>query len=225
MLFIPLLSYCRRAWAVCIRRGEVLDAGMSVTIPFGNLVQTEERWRSYLKGVCAGDQGSFSLLYDETSSVLFGLALRILEDAAAAEDVMLNVYQEVWRSASDCPSKRGTVLGWLTALTRSRAIERLRRAPASNARGKSDAEFAGILEVNDRNSLFGDERKRMRHALAALASEEREAIELTFFRGLSDRELADTLGVPLNTIKTRVSGGMRKLREMLASTTPAESTD
>src|SRR5258706_12897036 len=96
--------------------------------PPSRSTQNEVRWRSYLDGIREGRSESLGQLYDETSSMMLGLAVRVLRDPADAEEVVLDVYQQVWRSASTFDPSRGTVLGWLTMVTRSRAIDRLRSA-------------------------------------------------------------------------------------------------
>src|ERR1039457_1449422 len=89
--------------------------------------QNEERWRAYLDGIRSGNSESLARLYDETSGILYGLALRVLNDPADAEEVVLDVYQHVWKSTHTFDASRGSVWGWLTMMTRSRAIDKLRR--------------------------------------------------------------------------------------------------
>jgi len=149
---------------------------------------------------------------------MLGLAVRVLRDPADAEEVVLDVYQQVWRSASAFEPSRGTVLGWLIMVTRSRAIDRLRSAGARRARETSIEEKVDLpsdLPAPESQSIFAQERRLIRRALEELERDQREAIELAFFRGLTHVEVAEALGAPLGTIKTRIRSGMRKLREAL----------
>ena len=182
------------------------------------LAQSEERWRLYLEGIRAGQPESLALLYDETSSLLFGLAVRVLSDPADAEEIVSDVYQQVWRTAQGFDPTRGSVLAWLTMLTRSRSIDRLRSAGSRRSKETSfdaNIDFPSSSPAPESQSIFAQERKLVRQALDTLVPEQREAIELAFFRGLTHVEVAEALGTPLGTIKTRIRGGMIKLREAL----------
>jgi len=192
-----------------------------VASPFSKVAEKEERWRGYLDGIRAGNPDSLAKLYDETSSLLYGLALRVLNDAPDAEEVVLDVYQQVWRSTHTFDPGRGTVWGWLTVLTRSRAIDRLRSMGSRRAREfplEAGFETRSSAPAPEVESIFAEERKLVRRALGMLAPEQREAIELAFFRGLTHVEVAEDMGAPLGTIKTRIRMGMRKMREVLAPT-------
>jgi len=192
-----------------------------VASPFSKVAEKEERWRGYLDGIRAGNPDSLAKLYDETSSLLYGLALRVLNDAPDAEEVVLDVYQQVWRSTHTFDPGRGTVWGWLTVLTRSRAIDRLRSMGSRRAREfplEAGFETRSSAPAPEVESIFAEERKLVRRALGMLAPEQREAIELAFFRGLTHVEVAEAMGAPLGTIKTRIRMGMRKMREVLAPT-------
>jgi len=187
---------------------------------FGKTPEKELRWRLYLDRVRGGSSEALAQLYDETSSLLYGLALRILTDPADAEEVVLDVYQQVWKSPQNFDSSRGTVWGWLTILTRSRAIDRLRTRAPRRARElpiEAGCETHDRAPVPEAETIFAEERKLIRQALEQLAPEQREAIELAFFRGLTHVEVAEAMGAPLGTIKTRIRIGMRKMREALES--------
>jgi RNA polymerase sigma-70 factor (ECF subfamily) len=188
-------------------------------LPLPKVAQNEERWRAHLDGIRLGNSESLARLYDETCGILYGLALRVLNDPADAEEVILDVYQQVWKSTHTFDASRGSVWGWLTVLTRSRAIDKLRRRGARRTRElplESGWEAPCVSPMPDSESIFAQERKLVRQALGTLAPEQREAIELAFFRGLTHVEVADALNTPLGTIKTRIRIGMRKLREELA---------
>ena len=185
---------------------------------FANFVHHDTRLYGDIERIGPGDADSLARLYDETSGTLYGLALRVLNSPEDAEEVVLDVYQRVWDSARTFDRTRGSVLGWLTAMTRNRAIDRLRsRNTRAFERPLDPAyELAGTGPAPESQSIFRQERMRIRKALGMLAPEQRQAIELAFFRGLSHSEVAETLGAPLGTIKTRIRAGMRKLRQSLA---------
>src|ERR1051326_1848322 len=191
----------------------------TVSSPFGKVAEKEERWRGYLDRIRAGNSEALAQLYDETSILLYGLALRVLNDPSDAEEVVLDVYQQVWRSTHTFDPKRGTVWGWLTVLTRSRSIDRLRSMGSRRARElpiEEGFETRSTTPLPEVESIFAEERKLVRVALGTLAPEQREAIELAFFRGLTHVEVAEAMGAPLGTIKTRIRIGMRKMRDVLA---------
>jgi len=175
-------------------------------------------WKHYIDRCAAGDQSAMAQLYDESSSLVYSVALRMLGDAADAEEVTLDVYTQVWRTAATYDPNRGKATAWLVTLARSRAIDRLR------SRGGRDRRELPILQSEEMRSdsaspeLMTDTAQRRRHIIAALATlsrEQREAIELAFFSGLTHCELAERLGQPLGTVKTRIRLGMMKLREQL----------
>ena len=189
------------------------------------MAESENRWRTYIGGIRAKDSHALSQLYDETSGILYSFALRMLNDPSDAEEVVLDVYQQVWKSSESFDSARGSVLAWLTVLTRSRSIDRLRRAGPRRARETSIEQVWEAPSPGpepEAQSMFQQERRLVRRALEELAPEQREAIELAFFRGLTHVEVAEALGTPLGTIKTRIRVGMRKLRDTLAPLASAE---
>ena len=186
---------------------------------FSKVTRNDERWRGCLDRIRAGDAEALAQLYDETSSLLYGLALRVLNDPADAEEVVLDVYQQVWKSIHTFDATRGTVSAWLTMLTRSRAIDRLRSMDTRRSRElpiENGWEADSVSVPPEAESIFAEERRLVRGALATLAPEQREAIELAFFRGLTHVEVAEAVGAPLGTIKTRIRIGMRRMRDMLA---------
>jgi RNA polymerase sigma-70 factor, ECF subfamily len=177
-----------------------------------------DRCREHMVGIAAGSQDALTLLYDETSGLLFALALRLLDSRADAEEVVLDVYKQIWRSAGSFDASRGNVVGWLTLLTRSRAIDRLRQAKSRRAWElpfENMSEPQGSTPAPEAQLMFHEEGKLVRRALGELVPEQREAIELAFFRGLTHAEVAEKLGVPLGTIKTRIRTGMQRLRKSL----------
>jgi RNA polymerase sigma-70 factor (ECF subfamily) len=174
---------------------------------------------SLVEQVAAGDQAALATLYDTTNRLVYGLILRVLGDTSSAEEVLLDVYTQVWRQAASYDAGRGTPLAWLTTIARSRAIDRLRSGWQDQQR-KESLETLGDAPAdaaNPEETTVASERQRLvRAALAALSPEQREVIELAYYSGLSHSEIAEKLNQPLGTVKTRTRLGMMKLREALA---------
>jgi RNA polymerase sigma-70 factor (ECF subfamily) len=173
---------------------------------------------SLVQRVATGDQAALAALYDTTNRLVYGLVLRVLGDPSSAEEVLLDVYTQVWRQAASYDTNRGAPLAWLTTIARSRAIDRLRsgwqdqqRKEPLDALGDTPA---GAASPED--ATVASERQRfVRAALNSLAPEQREVIELAYYSGLSHSEIAAKLNQPLGTVKTRTRLGMMKLREAL----------
>ena len=165
----------------------------------------------------AGDQHAVSELYDATSRMVYGLVLRILYDEAAAEEVMLDVYMQVWRQAAAYDAGRGAPLAWLATIARSRAIDRLRagRQEWQRARSLETVSQLSTGESLEEAAYVAELREVVRGALGTLSDEQREALELAYYGGLSHSEIAERLGQPLGTVKTRIRLGMMKLRALL----------
>ena len=172
--------------------------------------------------MAAGDQEALSCLYDRHRSVIFTLALRILNDRAEAEEVLTDVFLQAWRGAGGFDRERGSVHGWLITFCRSRAIDRIR------ARGRRVATTTHTQETIDRVSSSGARggeaersldtvirRKRITEALAGLSPGQRGALELAYYEGFSHSEIAAKLGEPLGTVKTWIRQGLLTLRENL----------
>lgn len=191
-----------------------------------NPLTQHEDWIGLIRSTAAGDESSVAALYDATSPQVFGLVLRILGDRAAAEEVMLDVYTQVWRQAASYDAARGTPLGWLLTIARTRAIDRLRssRRMEEGRQPIEAAEAARSTLASPEEATAAAERDRMvRDALASLGTEQRQIIELVFFSGLSHTEIAAATGLPLGTVKTRARLGMVKLAEMLRPLWNAEA--
>ena len=170
---------------------------------------------------CArGDQVALARLYDATAAQVNGLAQRILADRELAEEITGDVYLQVWRSAASYDPQRGNPLAWLLTIARSRAIDRL-RAIAGDRKQTAPFELGlktASAEPNpEETSNLAQRGRFVRAALERLSHEQREAIELAFFGGLSHLEIASTLGAPLGTVKTRIRLGMGRLRETLTA--------
>lgn len=170
-----------------------------------------------------GDQQAVASLYDRYGPVLYAVAYRVVGQRADAEDVVIEVFAQAWREAQRFEPGRGSVAGWLTMMARSRALDLVRararreRITASAAADpREGAPGMGNWRVNPSESYdHGERRRRVQVALEALSPPQRQAIELAYFEGLSQSEIAQRLDEPLGTIKTRVRLGMGKLRESL----------
>ena len=178
----------------------------------------DQDWASLIKRVADGDQSALTLLYDSTSRLVFGLVLRVVTDRATAEEVLLDVYTQVWRQASTYDSKRGAPLAWMMTIARTRGIDRLRSGKHEHQYKESlDAigEVAATTASPEADTVSSERRQLVRTALDSLSVEQREVIELAYYSGLSHSEIALQLGQPLGTVKTRTRLGMMKLRDML----------
>jgi RNA polymerase sigma-70 factor (ECF subfamily) len=173
---------------------------------------------SLIGKVADGDQSALSALLDATSRLVFGLALRILGDRSTAEEVMLDVFTQVWRQADSYDRKRGAPLAWILTIARSRAIDRLRSSKNDQLNSEpveTLSDLRASVPSPEENTALSERKKLVRIALSTLAAEQREVIELAYYSGLSHSEIALKLGQPLGTVKTRVRLGMIKLRESL----------
>ena len=174
--------------------------------------------RRLITNLAAGDESALAELYDRSCRVAFGLVLRVVGDPAVAEEVTLDVYTQVWRQARTYDSSRGTPLAWLLTIARTRAIDRLRSGRQERQRSEpldSADTFKASSGDPEESSLLSEQQRIVRAALAELSPDQREVIELAYYQGLSQTEIASQLGQPLGTVKTRTRLGLMKLRETL----------
>jgi len=166
----------------------------------------------------AGNSLAFGAAYDTYAPVLYGLLLRILRDASDAQEILQETFLAAWNDARKFDSSRGSELAWLITMGRSRAIDRLRARQR-----RDDREERAAREISTATSdvedpvAFSEIRMAVRSALQELPDAQRSALELAYFDGLSQTEIASKLGEPLGTVKTRTSLAMKKLRERLAA--------
>ena len=178
----------------------------------------EQEWGLLIAQIARGDQAAIATLYDRTSPQVYGLVLKILDNREVAEEVTLDVYTQVWRQAHSYDETRGTPGAWLMTLARTRAIDRYRAGAAERGRIESldTVEFFASDGETPEQDLAGQERRRyVQQAMALLTAEQRKAIVLAYFYGLSQSEIAEKLNLPLGTVKTRMRLGMMKLRDAL----------
>jgi len=178
-----------------------------------------------IASAASGDERAIGSLYDRYGGVLYAVAYRIVGQRADAEEVVIEAFAQIWREAPRFDPSRGSVAGWLTMIARSRALDmvrararrdRITATAAADRPGDSPGmsgwrpDAGGALDDSER-------RTQVRAALELLSPPQRQAIELAYFDGLSQSEIAERLHEPLGTIKTRVRLGMQKLRESLRS--------
>ena len=169
----------------------------------------------------ARDQAALGSIYDCYANVVYALALRITGQPADAKEVVVDTFWQVWRQADRYESARGSLGAWIMTIARSRALDRRRamqRFPLAQSDDWAQTEAAqrNSMQDNPEHKVWVTEQStRVRKALAALSTTQREAIELAYYHGLSHTEIATRLGEPLGTVKTRIRLGLMKLREQL----------
>jgi RNA polymerase sigma-70 factor (ECF subfamily) len=165
-------------------------------------------------GLKTGDQGAMAQLYDRYSSVVYAIALRVLGDTGAAEDVLQEVFLQLWRNPSAFDAARGNLGSWLAVVTRNRAIDSLRKR-----RPETDIENVVLSVAPD---LAGEADRaraaeKVRGVMGAMAPAQRSALEMAYWEGMSHSEIADKTGEPLGTVKTRIRAGLIALRKAFQS--------
>lgn len=173
-----------------------------------------------LAGICAGQDAALDEFYERTSPLVFSLLQRLLHNAQAAEEVCMEVFEQVWRKAHQFDPGRGRAASWLMTMTRSRALDELRRrrTRGANALPLSAEPLAATGEPEPLARLAdASETRHLQRALERLPDSQRLAVELAFLHGLSHTQIAKRLGEPLGTIKTRVRLGLAALRPLLQS--------
>jgi RNA polymerase sigma-70 factor, ECF subfamily len=193
--------------------GDVLYAKSEAPVP-------EQDWATLVQLIAAGNQYALHALYERAHRPVFTLIMRITANRESAEELTIDVFHDVWRRASRYDAANGTVLGWIMNQARSRAIDRLRfesrkkRSDGGDVQSLAEVEVAAdpcdVLELRA-------QAEALRAALTALTPDERQAIEMTFFAGLTHAEAAARLNQPLGTVKTRIRSGLHKLRRALTA--------
>jgi RNA polymerase sigma-70 factor (ECF subfamily) len=161
----------------------------------------------------SGDQSAMATLYDRYSSVVYSVALRVLGDTGAAEDILQDVFMQLWRKPGAFDASRGNLGAWLAVITRNRSIDLLRKR-----RPEGDFENV-VLSVEPDLATEADRSRaaeKVRAVLAAMPDTQRKALELAYFEGLTHTEIAAKTGEPLGTIKTRIRAGLLALRKAFA---------
>ena len=172
--------------------------------------------------MAAGDEAALGALYDRWSPLVHSVVLRVVGDADDAEELVEETFWQAWRQAGRYDASRGGISGWLVVIARSRALDRVRlrgwqRAGAAASMDDTDTpepviDVAGPLDAAE----LDETRRLVRAALERLPAEQRETVEMAYFRGMSQSEIAAATGQPLGTVKTRARLALQKLREALS---------
>ena len=167
-----------------------------------------------LSRVRSGDQGAMAALFDRYSGVLYSVALRVLKDPGQAEDIMQDIFIQVWRKPDSFASGRGSLGGWLAVVARNRAIDLLRkRRPSDSVEDVVLASKTDTASEAERNVLM----EKVRVVMAELPPDQKTSVELAYFDGMSHTEIAEKTGEPLGTVKTRIRLAMMTLRKALGT--------
>ena len=161
----------------------------------------------------AGDQQAMSELYDRYGKVVYAVALRVLQDAAGAEDVLQDVFLQLWRNPDAFDASRGSLAAWLAVISRHRSTDRLRkRRPETDIENCVIASSPELRDETERALVI----EKIRVVLAEMNPDQRKVLELAFFEGLTHTEIAAKTGEPLGTVKTRIRSGLQLLRAKFA---------
>src|SRR5947199_6617461 len=172
-------------------------------------------------GIQSGDADALSELYDRYNGVVKALILRIIHDETGADDLLQEVFMEIWNRAKSFSAQKGKPLGWMATLTRRRAIDALRKKQAyARAEERLQAEperqpLAWVENATEKDIEAGDTRVLMAKVINSLLEAQQQVIELAFFQGMSQREIAFHTNIPLGTVKTRLELGLKKIYDGL----------
>jgi RNA polymerase sigma-70 factor, ECF subfamily len=165
---------------------------------------------SLLGLVQSGDEQAMASLLDRYSKLVYSVALRVLRDPTSAEDVLQEVFMQIWRNPDSFTTARGNLGGWLAIVSRNRSIDALRRKrPTTNVDDIALASPYNLADEAERNSLM----ERARTVIHQLPREQRKTLEMAFFDGLTHSEIAEMTGDPLGTVKTRIRSALLTLRK------------
>lgn len=202
-----------------------LDWFVKMTSPSGTDPSGERTLANaqLLRRMSGGDKDALAELYDQLSKPLYATARHILNDAAEAQDVVHDVFITLWENAATFDSSRGSAFSWAVTLTRNRSIDRLRtRSNRARLLGSSVPDDLGYPEAaplagGGDHADLSDRAVAVRSALAELPAEQQRALELAFFSGLTQKEIAEKMSEPIGTVKARIRRGLLKLRDTLAN--------
>jgi RNA polymerase sigma-70 factor (ECF subfamily) len=192
------------------------------------LTERVEMLAGLLGQVARKNEGALAELYHHTSPLVYGLALRMVRERFAAEDITQEVYMQVWRRADAFDPARGNVLSWIITITRSRTLDRLRSSKARLNREDNREVIDAFHDPSpdpEHTSSESERARFVRRFLSQLPTDQRSVIELAFFSGLTHGEIASRTGLPLGTIKSRIRIGMMQLREQLSFLERREQRD
>ncbi len=167
------------------------------------------------------DVNAFEVLYDRHSRIVFALVLRILQQASTSEEVVQDVFLQLWRNAAQYDESRGPFVSWLLTLARNRALDQLRlKSERQRRREDQTDELPPVVTLPDLEGSLDEQRraKRVRELMASLNPQQKRAIELAYFEGMSHSEIANALREPLGTVKSWIRNGLLRLKEGLQAT-------
>lgn len=185
---------------------------------------SQDEDRALLARVARGDQSAFAALYDRYGASTFGFALKICNNRALAEDVVQEAFLSIWQRAGRFDPERGTVSAYLFAAVHNKAVDAVRHESSLRRREEGVGDLPTETPADEvvEAAWLGVRRTEVRSAVARLSPVQREALELAYFEGLTYSEVADKLGIPLGTAKTRLRDGMIRLRGLLPNLESSE---
>lgn len=186
--------------------------GLSQSAVEGTSEGPEDADRALLGAIVAGDRQALAGLYDRYAPVLMALGLRMLGVHGEAEDLVHDVFLEAWQRAGDYDPRRGSVRTWLLVRLRSRALDRLRARTRSKPSPVDLFDQPPERQAQEEDPELTPDRAAVRRAVQTLSNEQRVVLELAYFSGLSASEIAHHIGVPIGTVKSRITSGLAKLR-------------
>lgn len=175
----------------------------------------EEEDDSLIRRMAGGDRLAFGLLYDRHAPLLLGVSIKLGFDREAAEDLVHDLFLEVWRAAAAYDPTRGSVRTWLLVRLRSRALDRRRSGHARHMVSTADMQTVDRPQSMEEDPLFSSDRAALVRGMDQLPPEQRQVLELAYFEGLSAAEIAGKVGIPTGTVKSRLASGLGKLRQTL----------
>jgi RNA polymerase sigma-70 factor (ECF subfamily) len=159
-----------------------------------------------------GDDRAMAVLFDRYSKIVYSVSLRVLRDTAAAEDIMQEIFMQIWRNPNSFVAAKGSLGGWLSVVARNRSIDTLRRKrPSEQVEELNLASLCNLADEAERNLMM----EKARAAVILLPLEQRKTLEMAFFDGLTHSEIAEMTGDPLGTVKTRIRSALLTLRKAL----------
>ncbi|MEU0114666.1 sigma-70 family RNA polymerase sigma factor [Streptomyces bobili] len=190
---------------------------MKEAVYIGTSPSSKPDLQELLSRVALGDEEAFAMVYDAVAGSVLGVARAVLRDQAQSEEVAQEVLVEVWRTAPRFRSDRGTAINWILTLAHRRAVDRVRSAEAAAVRDHRAALLNRTPEYDEVTEQVEArlEREQVRRCLRTLTDIQRQAVTLAYYRGLTYREVAEALTLPLGTVKTRLRDGLIRMRDCL----------
>jgi len=186
------------------------EASRSSHRPAENMNEAEDM--GLLTRIQSGDQEAMAALFDRYGTMVYSVAFRVLKDAGEAEDVMQEIFVQVWKNPTAFVSGRGSLGGWLMVVARNRSIDTIRRRrPTEPVELFALPSSTNLAREAERNALL----EKIRGVMGSLPDEQRKSVELAFFEGLSHSEIAEKTGDPLGTVKTRIRLALTTIRKAL----------